>query len=188
MSAQAPSHLLSLPAELQLLIYEFAVTEQEVLLVNCGCDSSYSFEKIMYKYEPDKLLWSTGERHAPLQPVLTRTCRSIRLMSLPMFYELNTFKAHYCHGAVFSEVEDWLNAIGGDNRALLKNFFLFDRNPRQDYYSPRDIKSAERILKNSFGARIKSAEAENGGCYYRVFFGECEVEGEDIAKLFKEWS
>ncbi len=42
MEHQQQSRLLQLPNELLLLIFEYTVTEEGPLLLNCGCDSSYN--------------------------------------------------------------------------------------------------------------------------------------------------
>jgi hypothetical protein len=119
--------LLELPVEIQLVIYEYAVTEDEPLLVNMPCDSSY---RGRYNLESDdKHAWSLGEKHPPLQPSLTKTCRFIRTEALPFFYGCNIFRMSYCDSSEKVKIAiRWLTMIGEHNRAWLQQFYLYDRN------------------------------------------------------------
>lgn len=148
--------LLELPIELQLAIYELVVQEDKVLLLNVPCNSSYRKEKWHYKsMRADQEAWRVGDMHPPKQPNISRTCRFIRKETLPMFYGLNVFRACYClKDRMLNDVIRWLKIIGPKNRELLKHFYFYDRNERQDVSSPRALK----YLQGS------AVVAELGGC------------------------
>ena len=59
-----------------------------------------------------------------MQPGMSRTCRMVREVALPMFYEQNTFIVHD-QIALPSQLTAWALAIGSVNRASLKNLYMF---------------------------------------------------------------
>lgn len=178
MHPQHQCRLLQLPAELQLIIFEYAVIEENPLLVNCGCDSSY-FRDIE-KWHQDQNLWSQGEIRSPSQPALTRTCSMIRNISLPMFYQQNSFRAHYCYETNFDMAVHWLRMIGQENRRLLKDFCFWDWNPTYDRQMPRDMWKVKRSeIFRGMGGSMETLGSQQC-CCHRVTFGE---EDEDYYEL-----
>ena len=171
MHHQTQSRLLQLPAELQLTIFEFAIIENEQLLLNYGCDSSYggSFELM----EVDKELWDKGEILPPLQPGLTRTCKAVRTITLPMFYEQNVFRSHYCHETDFNMAVKWMDLIGPVNRHLIRDICLWDKNPQYDWVNSVDIIRARRnVAFRAMGGTLETLKRDDC-CCHRVMFG-CE--------------
>ncbi|KAK4495691.1 hypothetical protein PRZ48_012959 [Zasmidium cellare] len=169
-----PSRLLSLPPELQLLIWEFTVISPTPLHLNCPCDSSYG--GWTDEYYNDQSLWETGEREPPWQPALTRVCRSIRADALPIFYKHNLFQAGYCYETDTDMVVDWLKVIGEGNRNLMRGFYFWDANGRHDANCPKDLKRVVRSeVVRGMGGVVESEYLE-GGCRHAVKFG---VKGED---------
>ncbi|KAK0930999.1 hypothetical protein LTR29_016506 [Friedmanniomyces endolithicus] len=108
-------------------------------------------------WDADKQAWASSEKHAPAQPGLTRTCKALRALTLPLFYQENRFRAHYCNTADFATAERWLEAIGPRNRACLRRMWLFDENPKQDRHWPRDIEGEKETLRERFGAVLEPA-------------------------------
>ncbi len=127
------SRLLRLPVEIQLIVYEYTVVDDEPLLLNCPCDSSYADGK---EWAEDQRRWKEGEKQRPVQPGLTRTCTAIRAMTIDTFYERNTFRAHYCFNTDVASALEWLQCIGRKNRRSLRNFFFYDANPGFDEIWP----------------------------------------------------
>jgi hypothetical protein len=136
--------LLELPVELQLSIYELAVPERELFLLNFPCNSSY---RASYAVEcEDRKAWESGAKHPPKQPAITQTCRFIRNETLAMFYKRNVFRACYCQTKeMLPPVVQWLTTIGPRNREMLKHLYFYDRNERQDINFPRAL----QMLKDS---------------------------------------
>ena len=54
------------------------------------------------------------------QPPLTRTSRSIRAETIPIYYQENRFRHPLSHPDQ-SSVRGWLNSMGADNRSLLRH-------------------------------------------------------------------
>lgn len=135
--------LLELAVELQLAIYELVLIENEPLLLNCPCNSSYRgrYEQLRQVTEA----WKAGEIQPPLQPALLRTCRFIRGLALPLFYSENVFRACYCHPREMLPAPiKWLRLIGRQNREMLRHLYFYDRNEGQDRRSPFTL---ENFLK-----------------------------------------
>lgn len=180
-----PSRLLSLPPELQLLIWEFAVIEPKPLHLNCPCDSSYG--GWTEEYYEDQARWDAGEKQPPWQPSLTRINRSIRADALPMFYKQNRFQAGYCYETDTEIVVDWLRTIGEENRRLLREFYFYDANGRHDVNCPKDLKRVKRsAVVKEMGAVLESEYGEDY-CKHGVKFlekGE-EEELEALKGLFE---
>lgn len=178
MHHQQQSPLLQLPAELQLTIFEYAVLEPEPLLLNCGCDSSYSGDHDQWR--EDRQLWETGERLPPLQPGLTKTCSLIRSLTIPIFYQQNVFRAHYCHRSDFETAVKWLNLIGKDNRLLLRDLCLWDWNTSFDWQMPSSLRLVNRSeIFRGMGGSMESLGRETH-CCHRITFGD---EDEDYVGL-----
>lgn len=184
MLGESESRLLRLPTELQLAIFEYAVIEDEPLLLNCGCDSSYS---TMQEWHDDEMLWEDGEKHAPEQPGITRTCKSLRAMTLPIFYQKNRFRAHYCYEANLGMAIMWLERIGHANRLMLRDFCLWDKNPLFDGWIPKDIMRAGRSdIVRKFHGRLEGCQVRaHDYCCHPVVFEDGEKEYYDsVACLF----
>ncbi|KAK3113339.1 hypothetical protein LTR53_009461 [Teratosphaeriaceae sp. CCFEE 6253] len=179
-----PSLLLGLPIELQLQIYELAVTEPDTLILNRACNSSYRGRSDQMK--EDAKAWAAGSLHGPRQPTLTKTSRLLRNLTLPMFYRENTFQAHYCHGASFDTAVEWLTAIGPRNRGVVKKLFLYDRNESQDYYSRGDITRAKQKLGLTFDATVEPIMAKSCS-YHHVAFPEPGSSADGDAKSAAYW-
>lgn len=183
MHLQQQSRLLQLPTELQLAIFEFAVIEDEPLLVNCGCDSSYSS---IDDWNEDQGRWDSGEKHPPAQPGLTRTCRAVRVIALPMFYKQNSFRAHYCYEADFAMAVSWLKDIGQANRELMADFAMLDMNWMFDLRVPSDIKKVRRSeIVREMGGRMETMEKRDC-CFHRVMFGLDDDEYYELVPMLFE--
>ena len=176
------SCLLALPAELQLIIYEMAVVQEDPLPINCGCDSAYGGH--CEEYYEARRQWEDGTLHSPWQPSLTRTCRAIRADALPMFYQLNVFRAYYCQPSDFDMVMDWLKIIGRTNRRFLRDFCLHDDNTAYDKQVPGQIRIGSLALWNTFcGANVEKIDVGRG-LEHRVGF-ENEIDWyEGLDRLF----
>ena len=185
MHEQEQSRLLELPAELQLAIFEYVVQEPEPLLINCGCDSSYGGDYELL--EKAEAAWEAGVLHPPVQPTLTRTCRGIRETALPMFYQLNAFRAHYCSRPDMSLVMRWLERMGAASRHTIRDFAFWDFNPDFDEESPHSLKKLRRTkLFREMGGVMQTMEREDC-CFHRVTFGRPgaeEDEFEGVPALF----
>lgn len=181
---QQPFRLQDLPAEIQLIIFEYVVMTDETLLINHPCDSSY--DGFTDAYHADKKLWETGVRHPPKQPASTRTCRSIRYDTIPMFYKLNTFQAAYCFVVDLKIVCRWLQAMGPENRVMLRSFRFFDSNPDND--SIDDYADTRRLLHSAFGREMRGSIVStysDEGCSHAVTFSLEEDDPMDgLVRLF----
>jgi len=91
--------------EIQLAIFELAIVEVEPLFVNCGyhCTSGNC---------GNIRAWECRQRHPLSQPALTHACRAIRAETIPMFYQLNTFRAHHFFCTDVRMMFDWLAQTG----------------------------------------------------------------------------
>jgi hypothetical protein len=178
------SRLLALPAELQLIIYKYAVASEEPLHVNCPCDSSYGGWS--EEYYDDQQLWNNNEKQPPWQPSLCRVQSSIRADALPMFYENNVFQAGYCHECDLDKAVAWLRVIGRENRRLLKNFRFLDENGNHDRNCPDDLKALKRsAIFKDMGGRMDSSYCDFE-CVHSVSFPGDGDELEGIAHLYCE--
>lgn len=185
---RAPSRLLSLPAELQLAIWEFVVIQEEPLLLNCPCDSFYGGWSEEYYAEVD--LWENGTKHPPWQPALTRVCSSIRADALPMWFKHNRFQAGYCWETNRGMTLDWLEIIGAENRKLIKHFYFHDANFEHDDNSPSDLRKLKRSkVFREFGGVMQSTY-DGECCRHDVLFCDKVVdeELEGLARLFDGYS
>ncbi|KAK5684031.1 hypothetical protein LTS10_003895 [Elasticomyces elasticus] len=188
-----PSHrcrLLDLPVELQLNIYELVVITHEPLLLNCGCDSSYRGQDHSEREHADREAWETGALHAPHEPNLTRTCRFIRDLTIPIFYKENQFLAHYCHAADFDVALAWLENIGSQKREFLARLALFDANGNYDEWCPDQIEQAKQTLEDRFNGKTESVVTREAGIFRRVTFahGDEEIDQESEVSLDDELS
>jgi hypothetical protein len=179
-SAGQPCYLLKLPTELQLDIYELVVVEDQPLLVNCPCNSSYRGR--WEEGQTEEQRWEKGEIRPPQQPALTRTCRAVRENALPIFYKENIFRASYCNATVsdLSAPIQWFRMIGQSNREMLRHFYFYDRNERQDH----NRKSSLQRLKDCevFGVLGGNMETLSSVycCAHLVTFGERERKAKEI--------
>lgn len=183
MHAQLQSPLLQLPAELQLAIFEYAVQEAEPLLVNCGCDSNYEDNKD--KWIEDKAAWEEGQYRPPEQPSLTRTCALIRAITLPMFYRMNGFRAHYCFQADKQVAIKWLDRVGPENRRMMRDFCFQDLNPQFDEWLGRDLLQLKRgdVIKK-MGGRLETLKVEGRCCHRVTFPAAMEDDLDGVEELF----
>jgi len=109
----------------------------------------------------DRELWRNGERHAPLQPALTRTCREIRRIALKIYYQDNTFYAHYCFQARLEPALAWLRKIGPDRLRQLRNLYFIDDNPQHDENVPEDLAKVKQwLLLNAPGSYLESLSTD----------------------------
>lgn len=163
--------LFSIPVELQLSIYELVVIEDQPLLLNCPCNSSYRSRHEQLR--KDEKAWEDGTAHPPLQPAITQTCREIRDLALPIFYKENVFRACYClRNRTVEKPIKWLQMIGPENRELLRHFYLYDRRQNYDRYTPRDLeKVRESEIFSEMGGGIETLTSEYC-CAHLVTFGE----------------
>ncbi|KAF2647438.1 hypothetical protein K491DRAFT_699634 [Lophiostoma macrostomum CBS 122681] len=180
------SLLLALPAELQLDIYTLVVTTPHPILVNRPCNSSYRGRRDVEKAE--KTDWAAGHVRPPTQPALTRTCRAIRSASLPIFYKANVFRASYCYGSKFGREDavEWLRTIGRANREALRAFYFYDRNERQDEYSPgklQEVKDCGAFV--DMGGRMETLSSR-WCCAHLVWFGDWEGKGKSGGRKIAE--
>jgi hypothetical protein len=181
---QSPASLLTLPVELQLTIFELTVIEDETIFLNCPCDSSYQDDD---DWSMDKSLWETGEKHPPFQPGLTQTCKAIRAIALPLFYERNVFRAHYCYAVDVDMAIGWLRCIGQENRSMLKDLAFHDKNPVFDrLMDGKDLKKLRRgELCKRLGGRLETTQ-ERFPCHQVTFVEREEAQYEEaIADLFE---
>lgn len=83
--------------------------------------------------------------HPSKQPALTRVCKQLRAEGLPVFHGNNTFLMRVFHrqataskpddatSALLERSRDWLRAIGGNNRALIKSVIFRDAIDGRSY-------------------------------------------------------
>jgi len=164
-----PSHLLALPIELQLKIYELALVSP-CLLLNYPC--RHWHDETGATWCDHKQKWASGAHHAPHEPGLTRTCRLIRKLTIPIFYQDNHFLTHYCLDADLSPAIQWLDNIGPSKRALLRHCFLFDADGRQDGWGSWEVGDPTEVLEEHFGA-IVGPPVIKDDIRYRVVFPDC---------------
>ncbi|KAK5703969.1 hypothetical protein LTR97_002982 [Elasticomyces elasticus] len=162
--------LLDLPVELQLNIYELVLIVNEPLLLNCGCDSSYRGKDHSEREDADREAWETGTLHAPHEPNITRTCRFIRDLTVPIFYKENQFLAHYCHAADLDVALAWLENIGSKKREFLARLSLFDANSNYDERCPDQIEQAKQMLEDRFNGKTEFVVTKDSGIFRRVTF------------------
>ncbi|KAK5719006.1 hypothetical protein LTR17_015431 [Elasticomyces elasticus] len=110
--------LLELPEELQLEIYELVVISDKTIRLDdldcCG-------------YGDDECPSNDADQwqRKGSQPEISKACRSIRSIALPVYYKNNVFEFCYCMPGprgILHSVKHWLDDIGASNRVLLANF------------------------------------------------------------------
>lgn len=171
-------HILELPIELQLAIYELAVIEHHPLLLNFPCNSSYRSRYDLMN--TDRADWKAGTKYPPMQPALTQTCHSIRDATLPIFYGSNVFRACYCSKEMLAKPSDWLYMIGQRNREMLRHFYFYDRNESQDRRAPRALERLESCkIFAEMNGKMASLSGENC-CAHLVTFGGWQRKEGDV--------
>lgn len=170
--------LFTIPVELQLSICELVVLEDQPLLLNCPCNSSYRKRDDVLKQ--DEKAWDSGAAHPPMQPAVAQTCQGLRELALPIFYKENVFRACYC--TRFRTIEGpvkWLRMIGPGNRNLLRHLYFYDRNPRYDIWRAKDLqKLRESDVFSEMDGKIENLSSKDC-CAHLVTFGEwARKEGE----------
>jgi len=125
--------------ELQLRIIDFAVRSDEPIEITGSDGDGSPGDK--GKQGDDSVRLEAGPSNTPRcagqlrsQPALTRTCRSIRVDALPLYYAGNRFRASYCSNlnsfdnqADCSVLAKWLSCIGERNQSFISELELFDR-------------------------------------------------------------
>ncbi|KAF2268816.1 hypothetical protein CC78DRAFT_540644 [Lojkania enalia] len=172
--------LFNLPMELQLAIYEMVVIENKVLLLNCPCNSS--FRNRWKERVIEEEMWEDGTIRPPEQPALTRTCRLIRLASLPIFYKQNIFRAHYCQSTVtdLNFLIRWLRTIGKENRELLRQMYFYDRNESQDLQSSKMLEKLKNCeIFSEMGGTMETLSSQYC-CAHLIKFGKWERKESEV--------
>ncbi|KAK5688214.1 hypothetical protein LTS10_000192 [Elasticomyces elasticus] len=124
--------LLELPEELQLEIYELVVIyEKPIRIVHLLCEG---YQRSCKPEEEDTKACLARFFSERKQPALSKTCRSIRDIVLPIYYKRNSFHVCCCYDDHFHREEGrlrrdyvsssrkWLLSMGESNRALLRDF------------------------------------------------------------------
>jgi hypothetical protein len=165
-----PCYLLRIATELQLAIYELVVIQDEPLLLNLPCNSSYRMR--WQEMAVDEAAWERGDKHPPLQPALSRTCRAIRHATLPIFYQHNVFRASYCYQQKMLPVPiKWLRIIGPANREMLRHLYFYDRNEDQDGNRCGDLEAVKACeIFGDMGGRMEMLSNAHC-CAHLVVFG-----------------
>ncbi|KAK4890808.1 hypothetical protein LTR27_010509 [Elasticomyces elasticus] len=164
LSDQMPRcRLLELPEELQLEIYELVVTSEKKLRLNRICCPGYGADVNDIHYGTLEIQ-EQRERH---QPAITKTCRSIRSIALPAYYNRNFFEVCCCidkpWGVPYGirAVTPWLKKIGASDRVLLGNFNIHERVwPNNERVWPNNARSAVQpfgATARAFHLRLPSA-------------------------------
>lgn len=172
---QRQSPLMRLPYELILLIFEYVVVEDDPLLLNCGCDSSYTRTggRGLEAYKQDRELWHKGELHPPIQPMITRTCSLIRAITIKIFYQRNAFRACYCYGCQRQVPYKWLAMIGSRNRRMIRDLCFWDWNAFYDKLRPDDLVAVRRSkIFREWGGSMETVSTDLVCCHRITFGGE----------------
>ncbi|TKA82495.1 hypothetical protein B0A55_01249 [Friedmanniomyces simplex] len=149
-------HLFELPVELQLHIYELVIVRSKAIKIHHP--RCYGFEGGDRGGDP-KLPAKSGfiKRHdrRKRQPPLSRTCRSIRDLALPVYYGCNIFETCCCRiwdvDEGFGPVRGWLLKIGPANRKLLKELYVHDDAGGGEVNAEQDVAKIARL--HGLGAR-----------------------------------
>ncbi|GIZ47974.1 hypothetical protein CKM354_001104900 [Cercospora kikuchii] len=104
----SPVNLLSLPAEVRLIIYSFVLTDEWTYINSCGSTS----QPLQDQPSRNRL------------PSLLRTCQLLRQEATAVYY--SNLQVHFdiCNGIIPLELITWLDEIGETNAALLRHFEL----------------------------------------------------------------
>jgi len=102
-------YLLALPIEVQLRIYELALISPCLLLNYPCCDWQ---DSVGVTWRDDGKYWDSGKGHAPHEPGLTRTCRLIRKLTIPIIYQENHSLTHHCLDVDIPTAVKWLDDVG----------------------------------------------------------------------------
>ncbi|KAK4902893.1 hypothetical protein LTR27_000832 [Elasticomyces elasticus] len=126
MPTKIQCRLLALPTELRSQIYEYVVLSPRPVVVT-------------------RLERRTGRKAIQAQPALSRTCRSIRMHVLEIYYSQQHFTATFCQTeSVYSprshkhrlrslrRFVQWLHYIGARNRGFLRALDMVDHGNRAD--------------------------------------------------------
>ncbi|KAF2207107.1 hypothetical protein CERZMDRAFT_88692 [Cercospora zeae-maydis SCOH1-5] len=103
----SPVHLLSLPAEIRLIIYSFVFTDEWTYFNSCNPTS-----------EPSQIQDSSDR----LSPPLLRTCQRLRNEAAAVYY--SNLQVHFdiTNGTIPPDLINWLNSIGEPHATLLQHF------------------------------------------------------------------
>ncbi|KAK5696902.1 hypothetical protein LTR17_024190 [Elasticomyces elasticus] len=160
MPTKIQCRLLALPTELRSQIYEYVVLNPRPVVVT-------------------RLERRTGRKAVQAQPALSRTCRSIRMHVLEIYYSQQHFTATFCQTeSVYSprshkhrlwslrRFVQWLHCIGEQNRGYLRSLSMVDHGKSTDksvytgyYDSYTDEAIAELADLTSLGATMVTLQA-----------------------------
>ncbi|KAK3656859.1 hypothetical protein LTR56_002840 [Elasticomyces elasticus] len=177
MPTKIQCRLLALPTELRSQIYEYVVLNPRPVVVT-------------------RLERRAGRKAVQAQPALSRTCRSIRMHVLEIYYSQLHFTATFCQTeSVHSprshkhrlrslrRFVQWLHCIGARNRGFLRALDMVDHGNRAGqsvdtgYYDPStDEAIAELADLTSLGATMVTLQA---GVFSITFPEIKEIEDND---------
>lgn len=96
-------------------------------------------------------------------------------MALKPFYQLNEFRAHYCHQAEPETALKWMRRIGHENRHLLRTVYFYDRNERQDVNCPDELERVkDHAIMRAMGGELIAVSTDDC-CKHRVTFSGTTV-------------
>jgi len=163
--------LLDLPPELQLYIYELAVTYDRPVQINFPCSAGSQSANSGYNEDANNVAWTTWlaeGRYQRLQPPLSQTRRVARHDILKIYYAHNVFEAGYCNDERREAACTWLRVIGPDNRRQMMNFFVSDTSNDLDEDCPEELAALSTEVAAPGG--VVSRVAVEKGVRHRVTF------------------
>jgi hypothetical protein len=142
--SNSPSRLLALPIELQLAIYEEAlILPYEVAI----------FRSCVVFFQPEKF---AARGYGPLTTrlvALTQTCRYLRKVTSPIFYQRNTFRVECLDPShPIRHVEAWLAGLDQERRLWVHSLYFFNRSDA-DFWTDFLLRST--ILESSIVRELK---------------------------------
>ncbi|KAK1067962.1 hypothetical protein LTR74_006054 [Friedmanniomyces endolithicus] len=162
--------LLELPVELQSQIYELASVRNGPIRVHNSICSGYGggHQSAITAMRPGGLP-NLGHREDGLR--LSRTCRSVRDIELPIYYARNTFETCCCWIRDCDEglepLRKWLSEIGPSNRRLLKKLHVHDNGDYMAGYTELHA-SVSAGLREFEAKATDTTDRKAEGDYYRL--------------------